>query len=86
MGAEESRRMAVALVDFWQSTGRIAQGPDYFGRALSVPRAGDGLRAEALFHVGLAFWQGEDKAAQDLHQQSLDLSRRLGDPTGTPWH
>jgi hypothetical protein len=76
--------MAVALVDFWQSTGRMAQGPDYFGRALSVPRAGDGLRAEALFHVGLlAFWQGEDEAAQDLHQ-SLDLSRRLGDPTGTP--
>ena len=82
--AEESLRMAVALVDFWQSTGRIAQGRDYFGRALSVPGAGDGLRAEALFHAGLlAFWQGEDEAAQDLHQQSLDLSRCLGDPTGT---
>jgi hypothetical protein len=51
MGAEESRRMAVVLVDFWQSTGRIAQGLDYFGRALSVPGAGDRDRCRLEVHV-----------------------------------
>jgi tetratricopeptide (TPR) repeat protein len=82
--AEEALRMALALTDFWQATSRIAQGREFFGQALGMAGVGDGLRAEALFQAGLlAFWQGDDEAARRLHQQSLDLSRRLGDPTGT---
>lgn len=80
----EGLRMALALADFWQSTGRITQGRELFGRALGGYRAEDALRAEALFQAGLlAFWQGDDEASRGLHQQSLDLSRRLGNPTGT---
>jgi tetratricopeptide (TPR) repeat protein len=81
--AGEGVRMAVALADFWQSTGRIAHGRELLGRALDAYGTQDALRAEALFQAGLlAFWQGDDDAARVLHQHSLDLSRRLGDPTG----
>ena len=76
-------RLAVALADFWQSTGRITQGRELLDRALDIPGAECMLRAEALFQAGLlAFWQGDDDAARGLHQHSLDLSRRLCDPTG----
>jgi hypothetical protein len=75
--------MALALVDFWQYTSRITHGRELLGRALSGYGPQDAVRAEALFQVGLlAFWQGDDQVARGLHQQSLDLSRRLGNPTG----
>jgi hypothetical protein len=37
-----------------------------------------------LFEAGLlAFWQGEDERAHGLHAQSLEIGRRLADPTLT---
>jgi hypothetical protein len=75
--------MALALVDFWQYTSRITHGRELPGRALSGYGPQDAVRAEALFQVGpLAVWQSDDEVARGLHQQSLDLSRRLGNPTG----
>jgi tetratricopeptide (TPR) repeat protein len=81
---DEALRMALGLVDFWEYTGRIGDGRDRLDRAVSARDSQDGLRALALFRAGLlAFWQGDDVKARDLHEQSLELARRLGDPTAT---
>jgi tetratricopeptide (TPR) repeat protein len=81
---DEALRMALGLVDFWDHTGRIGEGRDGLDRALSARDSEDGLRALVLFRAGLlAFWQGDDMKARDLHEQSLELAHRLGDPTAT---
>ena len=42
----------------------------------------DHLKAVGLYEAGmLAFWQGADEDACSLHGRSLQLARRLGDPT-----
>jgi tetratricopeptide (TPR) repeat protein len=80
--ADEGLRLAVALVDFWQYTDRISKGRAWLDRALLERTAEDVLRAEALFQAGLlAFWRGDDEATLALHQHSLGLARRLGEPT-----
>ena len=80
--ADEGRRLAVALVDFWQYTDRIGKGRAWLDRALLERTAEDALRAEALYQAGLlAFWRGDDDATLALHQHSLGLARRLGEPT-----
>lgn len=84
--AGPTRRCAWPLV--WSTsginTGRIGEGRDRLDRALSARDSEDGLHALVLFRAGLlAFWQGDDMKARDLHEQSLELAHRLGDPTAT---
>lgn len=82
--ADAALRLALALVDFWQYTDRISDGRTWLDRVLLARPTEDALRAEALFQAGLlAFWKGDDAAALSLHQQSLDLARRLGEATAT---
>jgi hypothetical protein len=57
--AGEGLRMALALAEFWQSTGRITQGRELFGRALGGYGADDALRAEALFQANTAGGRAE---------------------------
>jgi tetratricopeptide (TPR) repeat protein len=79
---DEGLRLAVALVDFWQYTDRISTGRAWLDRALLERTAEDALRAEALFQAGLlAFWRGDEEATLALHQRSLGIARRLGEPT-----
>ncbi len=80
--SEDALKMAVALYHFWTLTGRIALGRTVIDRALGAGVSNDSLRASALYHEGLlAFWQGDDDAANALHQRSLDLARQLANPT-----
>lgn len=80
---DEGLRLAMAFVDFCQSTDRISEGRGWLDQALVVRSAEDDVRADALFSAGLlAFWQGADSAAQSLHESCLDLSRSLPYPTG----
>jgi tetratricopeptide (TPR) repeat protein len=79
---DEGLQLTLATVEFWQATSRIGEGRKLLGRALSLRRTEDALRAEALFQAGmLAFWQGDDEVARQLHEQSLDQARALGDAT-----
>jgi tetratricopeptide (TPR) repeat protein len=80
----EALTMAGALAEFLRLTGRVATGRAWLGRALAAAGDDDRLRAVALYEDGLlAFWQGADEEAQSLHGRSLELARRLGDPTMT---
>jgi len=80
---DEALRLALALVDFWQFADRIGDGRDWLDRVLLARSVEDASHAEALFQAGLlAFWQGDDAVARDLHQRSLEIASRLSDPTG----
>jgi tetratricopeptide (TPR) repeat protein len=79
---DESLQLTLATVEFWQATSRIGEGRKLLDRALSFRRTEDALRAEALFQAGmLAFWQGDDEVARQLHEQSLEPARALADAT-----
>ncbi len=79
---DEGVRLALALTDFWQYTDRITEGRAWLDRILRARTTEDGPAAEVLFQAGmLAFWQGENEAAMTLYRRSLDLARRLGEPT-----
>ena len=57
---------------------RAARRPGCFAEAA----VDDHLKAVGLYEAGmLAFWQGADEDACSLHGRSLQLARRLGDPT-----
>jgi tetratricopeptide (TPR) repeat protein len=82
--AADALAMASTLAEFLRITGRVATGRAWLDRALSAVALDDRLRAVALYENGmLAFWQGADEEACSLHGRSLELARRLGDPTVT---
>jgi tetratricopeptide (TPR) repeat protein len=79
--ADEALGIASTLAEFLRINGRIATGRDWLDRTLAAAPADD-RTAGALYEDGmLAFWQGADEDACSLHGRSLQLARRLGDPT-----
>ena len=82
--AGEALQVAGALAEFLRATGRVATGRAWLDRVLAADALGEHLRAVALYQDGLlAYWQGDDEEACSLHGRSLQLARRLGDPTVT---
>jgi tetratricopeptide (TPR) repeat protein len=82
--ADDALAMASTLAEFLRVTGRVATGRLWLDRALAAAPADDRRRAVALYEHGmLAFWQDADDDACSLHGRSLQLARRLGDPTTT---
>jgi tetratricopeptide (TPR) repeat protein len=80
--AGDALAMACALAEFLLISDRVTTGRDWLDRALAADPANDHLRAAGLCEGGmLAFWQGADEDACSLHGRSLQLARRLGDPT-----
>jgi predicted ATPase/class 3 adenylate cyclase/Tfp pilus assembly protein PilF len=83
--SSESRsglRMAAALWRFWEIRGYLIEGRGWLERMLAAT-AGDSsvLRANALTGAGiLAYMQGDYPSASGLHEESLALHRRMGDP------
>jgi tetratricopeptide (TPR) repeat protein len=79
---DDALAMASALAEFMRITGRVATGRRWLDHALAAAPTNDHLRAVGLYEAGmLAFWQGADEDACSLHGRSLQLARRLGDPT-----
>jgi hypothetical protein len=80
--ASDALAMACTLAEFLLITDRAATGNDWLDRALAADPTNDHLRAVGLYERGmLAFWQGADEDACSLHGRSLQLARRLGDPS-----
>lgn len=87
--AEPAFRIAVALWWFWGVHGHVSEGRAILADLLArfpLHDAADrhlALRAQALRAAGmLASIQGDHAAARMLHEEGLDLRRRLGDPVG----
>jgi tetratricopeptide (TPR) repeat protein len=80
--ADDALAMASALAEFLRVTGRVATGRRWLDHALAAAPTDDHLKVVGLYEAGmLAFWQGADEDACSLHGCSLQLARRLGDPT-----
>jgi tetratricopeptide (TPR) repeat protein len=78
----DALRMACTLAEFLRIAGQVATGRAMLHRALTAAGTDDRQRAVALYQDGmLAFWQGADEEACAQHGRSLQLARRLGDPT-----
>jgi predicted ATPase len=84
---EPSMALAVctAMWRFWHIRSHWTEGRDQLARALERHSGEDSgeIRAEALRAAGvLALYQTDYTAAESLLNQSLELSRRLGDMSG----
>ena len=84
---EEALRLAGALWRFWWLRGDAGEGRQQLESLLREAGAvAPVVRAKALNGAGvLAESQGDWDAAIQLHLESLDISRRLGDLRGVAW-
>jgi non-specific serine/threonine protein kinase len=78
----EALRLATTLATFWRVTKRLRDGLDWSERILAAPGGHDALRGRAGYEAGmLAFWMGNDARASSLIEHSLEIGRRIPDPT-----
>ena len=80
--AELGVRLAGALWRFWEVHGHYGTGRAYLAEALGRGGADRRTqwRANALNGAGvLAAYQGDYEASRELHEESLAISRELGD-------
>lgn len=86
--AEHGLRLASALRRFWRARGYTAQGRERLAELLAQPagRTRSITRAKALHAAGwLATQQGDYAEARTMFDESLDISRALGEPGGIGW-
>jgi predicted ATPase/DNA-binding SARP family transcriptional activator len=84
-GAEAGLRLAGALYFFWQVRGYLSAGRAYLGKALGRKGAArrTKVRAKASLGAGiLATYHSDYGAAEALYEESLTISRELGDRRG----
>ena len=80
--------VAGLLWEFWTVRGYESEGRDWLERILSVPAAAAPtlLRAKALNGAGFLAWTQSDlEAAEMLLNESVQLSKELGDDAGRAW-
>ncbi len=73
--AQEAMRLGGSFWRFWQMRGHIHEGRARLGQILSLP-ASDEFPTERL---GLAYWQADMEGAQRFYDESLALTRQVGD-------
>jgi predicted ATPase/class 3 adenylate cyclase len=82
---EAVTRLTGSLWRYWLERGPVREGRLWLGRALAMSAgisAGD--RAKALRAAGtLAMWQSDLPAARGYHEESVGISRSMGDDLGT---
>ncbi len=84
-GGEHGLRLAGALGRFWVMRGHLREGRAYLTAALSREGVQDRTkeRSKTLnWAGGLADHQGDFAAARVYHEQSLEISREIGDRKG----
>ena len=87
-GREEGwMRTAVALWWFWFVRGYLSEGRKWLeGVVEENSGASVSLRSKALFRGGsLSFSQGDYRQAAEMCEESLTLSREIGDKLGVAW-
>lgn len=78
--AETSLRLVGALWRFWHVRGHLSEGRRWLEEALALDGGEPFLRARVLSAGGeLAHSQGDLDSAQELREEALAVSRRLGD-------
>ncbi|HMA35760.1 MAG TPA: LuxR C-terminal-related transcriptional regulator, partial [Chloroflexia bacterium] len=76
-------RLAAAIWPFWRSRGHLREGYSYLTEFLTRAPALTAWRAKALQGAGaLAYFLGDQEAAEAWHTQSLDCYHALGDIAG----
>ncbi|HEX2280315.1 MAG TPA: tetratricopeptide repeat protein [Thermomicrobiales bacterium] len=84
---EQSLRLGGALWRFWWLRGDIDEGRRQLESLLALTASVEpAVRAKALNGAGvLAESRGDFGTATRLHEESLEISRRIGDPRGVAW-
>ncbi len=82
--AEQSLRLCLALMSYWEIRSYIAEGLSYFERGLTAgQRVAPTLRAQALYGAGLLALMQDDKIRVELFlRESQLLFRENGDKVG----
>ncbi len=83
--AEWGLRLGAALFRYWEIREHLAEGRDSLRKLLDLPRGSvpTKARARALFAAGVfAGEQGDYASADALIQESLEITRQLGDKQG----
>ncbi|HXF83456.1 MAG TPA: tetratricopeptide repeat protein [bacterium] len=82
-GVAHGLRLAGALTTFWDIRGHWREGREWLETMLARSAEQSPARVKALNGAAnFAFFQGDFARAASLGQESLDLSRRLGDRRG----
>jgi non-specific serine/threonine protein kinase len=80
---EPGMRAAAAVWRFWQQRGHFAIGRTWLERLLTISGERTSARAKAHGAAGsLAYWQTDPEATERHYQESLAISRELGDRPG----
>jgi predicted ATPase/class 3 adenylate cyclase len=80
---ELALRLGGALWRFWFLRSHLSEGLQWLGEVLSLRGGFTALRAKALNGAGDLVWsQGNYDRAKELYEESLALSRQLGDKRG----
>ena len=85
---EAALRLAGALQQFWFLRGSLHEGSSFLERALAASKEDNisvspHVRAKALYAAGwLSYWQFDPEQARLLAEESLALSRQVGDARG----
>jgi predicted ATPase len=83
LDSELALGLVVRLWRFWLLRAHLSEGRAWFERALSIAEGSPHLRAEALRGAAaLASSQGDYLHARAFSQESVELSRTLGDTAG----
>jgi len=78
--AELGLQLSGALGEFWHMHGHLNEGRRWLDAALALEEAPGSARAKALSRVGYIAWeQGDYRRSVALSEESLELSRKLGD-------
>jgi predicted ATPase/class 3 adenylate cyclase len=80
--AQRAMSLSGSFWRFWQMRGHIHEGRARLGQILSLPTSGEfpKERLAALEAAGgLAYWQADMEVAQRFYDESLELTRQIGD-------
>ncbi|MCI0581595.1 MAG: hypothetical protein L0227_01665 [Chloroflexi bacterium] len=79
---DEALRLAIALVQFWMASKRMAEGDGWFTRATAHPGASDKTHATAISQHGyLLFWGGAYDRSGELSNRAIELGRAANAPS-----
>ena len=82
---ELAQRLSSALWRYWQLGGHLREGRELAEAVVAMPRAGEPSpsRLWALAAAGgLAYWQADQRRANDLYLEQLEVAGQIGDRAG----